>query len=89
MECLLSFGAECCVFQFAIQKCKDQDIQSYNFAVVLNGCETWFLTLKEESRLRVFENRVLWRKFGSKRDGMTGERFWIACEELYDLILLT
>jgi hypothetical protein len=36
--------------------------------VVLYGCETWFLILREEHRLRVFENRVLRRKFGPKRD---------------------
>jgi hypothetical protein len=36
--------------------------------VILYGCETWSLTLREEHRLRVFENRVLRRIFGSKRD---------------------
>jgi hypothetical protein len=36
--------------------------------VVLYGCETWFLTLREEHRLRVFENRVLRRIFGPKRE---------------------
>ena len=41
--------------------------------VVLYGCETWSLTLREERRLRVFENRVLRRVFGPKRDGVTGE----------------
>jgi hypothetical protein len=40
--------------------------------VVLYGCETWSLTLREEHRLRVFENRVLRRIFGPKRDEMTG-----------------
>ena len=40
--------------------------------VVLYGCETWSLTLREEHRLRVFENRVL-RVFGPKRDEVTGE----------------
>ena len=40
---------------------------------VLYGCETWSLTLKEERRQRVFENRVLRRVFGSKRDEVTGE----------------
>ena len=37
-------------------------------AVVLYGCETWSLTIKEECRLRVFENRILRRIFGPKRD---------------------
>jgi hypothetical protein len=36
-------------------------------------CETWFLTLREEHRLRVFENRVMRRIFGPKRDEVTGE----------------
>jgi hypothetical protein len=40
--------------------------------VVLHGCETSSLTLREEHRLRVFENRVLRRIFGSKRDEVTG-----------------
>jgi hypothetical protein len=40
--------------------------------VVLYGCETWSLTLKEEHRLKVLENRVLRRIFGSKRDAVTG-----------------
>jgi hypothetical protein len=40
--------------------------------VVLYGCETWSLTLREEHRLRVFENRVLRRIFGSKRDEGAG-----------------
>ena len=39
---------------------------------VLYGCETWSLTLREERRLRVFENRVLRRVFGPKRDDVTG-----------------
>jgi hypothetical protein len=37
-------------------------------SVVLYGCETWSLTLREEHKLRVFENRVLRRIFGRKRD---------------------
>jgi hypothetical protein len=41
--------------------------------VVLYGCESWSLTLREESRLRVFENRVLRRIFAPKRDEVTGE----------------
>ena len=39
--------------------------------VALYGCETWSLTLREERRLRVFENRVLRRVFGPKRDEVT------------------
>ncbi|KAJ4450282.1 hypothetical protein ANN_01702 [Periplaneta americana] len=40
---------------------------------VLYGCETWTLTLREEHRLRVFENKVLGKIFGAKRDEVTGE----------------
>jgi hypothetical protein len=47
------------------------------FPVVLYGCETWSLTLREEHRLRVFENRVLRRIFGPKGDEVTGE--WRNC----------
>jgi hypothetical protein len=43
------------------------------FSVVLYGCETWSRTLRGERRLRVFENRVLRRVFGAKRDEVTGE----------------
>jgi hypothetical protein len=53
--------------------------------VVLYGCETWSLTLREEHRLRVFENRVLRRIFWPKRDEMTGESRKLHNEELRDL----
>ncbi|KAJ4444398.1 hypothetical protein ANN_06190 [Periplaneta americana] len=41
--------------------------------IVLYGCETWTLTLREEQRLRVFENKILRKIFGTKRDEVTGE----------------
>jgi hypothetical protein len=50
--------------------------------VVLYGCETWSLTLREEHRQRVFENRVLRRIFGPKRDEVTGEWRNLHNEEL-------
>ena len=53
--------------------------------VVLYGCETWSLTLREERRLRVFENRVLRRIFGPTRDEITGEWRKMHNEELNDL----
>jgi hypothetical protein len=53
--------------------------------VVLYGCETWSLTLREERRLRVFKNRVLKRVFGPKRDQVTGEWRKLHNEELNDL----
>jgi len=53
--------------------------------VVLYGCETWALTLREERRLRVFENRVLRRIFGPKRDEIRREWRKLQNEELNDL----
>jgi hypothetical protein len=53
--------------------------------VVLYGCETWSLTLTEEHRLRVFENRVLRRIFGPKMDEVTGEWRKLLNKELHDL----
>jgi len=53
--------------------------------VVLCGCETWSLTLREEDRLRVFENRVLRRIFGLERDEVTWEWRKLHNEELNDL----
>jgi hypothetical protein len=55
--------------------------------VVLYGCVTWSLTLREEHRLRVFENRVLRRIFGPKRDEVTGEWRKLHNEELHNLYL--
>ena len=53
--------------------------------VVLYGCETWSLTLREERRLMVFENRMLRKIFGPKRNEETGEWSRLHNEELYDL----
>ena len=53
--------------------------------VVLYGCETWSLTLREERKLRVFENIVLRRIFGPRRDEVTGEWRRLHNEELNDL----
>jgi hypothetical protein len=53
--------------------------------VFLYGCETWSLTLREEHRLRVFENRVLKSIFRPKRDEVTGEWRKLHNEELRDL----
>ena len=53
--------------------------------LVLYGCETWLLILWEECGLKVFENRVLKRIFGLKRDKITGERNKLHNEELNDL----
>jgi len=57
------------------------------FPGVLYGCETWSLTLSEERRLRVFENRVLRRIFWPKSDEVTGEWRKLHHEELNQPIL--
>jgi hypothetical protein len=56
--------------------------------VVLYGCETWSLTLREEHRLRVLEKRVLRRIFGPKRDDVTGDWRKLHNDELHNLYSL-
>jgi hypothetical protein len=73
------------ILYFAIQKYKDGDIQNYILPVVLYGCETWSLTRREEHWLRVFENRVMKKIFGHKRDGVTGDWRRLHKEELCDM----
>jgi hypothetical protein len=53
--------------------------------VVLYGCETWSVIVREEHKLRVFENRVLRRIFGTKRDRVTGGWRKLHNEELHNL----
>jgi hypothetical protein len=53
--------------------------------VVLYGCETWSLTVREEHKLRVFQNRVLRRIFGPKRDGVMGGWRKLHNEEVHNL----
>jgi hypothetical protein len=55
------------------------------FPILLCGCETWSLTLREEYRLRVIDKRVLRRIFGLKRDKVTGGWRKLHIEELHDL----
>jgi hypothetical protein len=61
------------------------DCNTHTVHKISNGCESWSLTLREECRLRGFENRVLRRIFGPKRDDVS--RVWrrLHNEELYDL----
>jgi hypothetical protein len=58
------------------------------FPGVLYGCETWPLTLREEHRLGVFENRVMRGKFRQKRDEVTGGWQKLRNEELHNLYIL-
>ena len=66
----------CIIFFLLVCYPKNLNIKIYRtiiLPVVLYGCETWSLTLREERRPRVFENMVLRRIFGPKRDEVTGE----------------
>jgi hypothetical protein len=66
------------------QEASDLDGFPIILPVVLYGCETWSLILREERRLRVFENRLL-RIFKPKRDEVTGGWRMLHDEELYNL----
>jgi hypothetical protein len=67
---------------------KNTKIKIYRTVIlplVLDGCETRSVTLREEHRMRVFVNRVLRKIFGSKRDEVTGQWRRLHNEELYAL----
>ena len=76
------------VFRLLSKKLKIKIYRTIILPVVLYGCEAWSLTLREKRRLRVFENRVLRRVFGSKREEVTGEWRKLHNEELSDLYSL-
>ena len=82
---MLSFGAESFVLQFAIQNLNFKISRTIILPVVLYGCETWSLKLREQSRLRVFENRVLRIIFRPKRVVVRGEWRKLHNEELNGL----
>ena len=70
---MLPFGAEYFVLQFTSKNIKIKIHRNIILPVVEHGCETWSLTLREERRLRVSENRVLRRIYRPKRDEVTRE----------------
>ena len=82
---MLSFGAEFLSSSLLSENIKIKIYRSIILHVVLYGCETWWLILREERRLRMFENRVLRRTFGPKRDEVTGDWRKLLNEELNDL----
>ena len=95
IKCRLKAGYSC---YYSVQTLLSSRVLSKNLKikiyktiillVVLYGRETWSLTLWEESRLRVFENRILSRIFGSKRDE-NGERRRLHNEELHSFVPFT
>jgi len=76
------------VYSNVSEKLKIKIYRTIILPFVLYGCETWSLTLREERRLREFENRVLRRVFGPKSDEVTGEWRKVHNEELSDLYSL-
>jgi hypothetical protein len=82
---LLSCGAESFVSQFAIKIVKIKIYRNIILPVIWHECETWSLILQVERRRRAFENSVLRRIFGPKRDKVIRERRKLHNEELNDL----
>ena len=82
---MLFFGEESLSSSLLTKNLQIKIYRNIILPVVLYGCETWSLTLREERRLRMFENRVLRRVFRPKRDEVTGEWRKIHNEELNDL----
>jgi hypothetical protein len=70
---------------FCLTVCSVKTYRLETVLHVLYGCETWFLTLIEKHRLRLFEDRVLRRIFGPKRDKVAGDWRRLHNEELHNL----
>ena len=70
---MLSFGAESLSSSVLCKITKFKIHRTLLLPLVLYGCEIWSLIFREERRLRVFENRVLRRMLGPKKDEVTGE----------------
>ena len=82
---LAIFGAECLSSSLKSENLKIKIHRPKIMSVAFYGFAAWSLTLREERRLTVFENRVLRRIFGPKRDEVTGEWRKLHNEELTDL----
>jgi hypothetical protein len=73
------------IFPSPLKNIKIKTYKTIILLVVLYGCQNWFLTLREEHRLRVFENRVLRRILGPKEEEDVGGWRRQHNEELYNL----
>jgi hypothetical protein len=82
---MLPFGPEILSSRLLSKNVKVRIYKTIILPAVLYGCETWPLTVREEHKLRVFENRVLRRIFEPKRDGVTGGWRKLNNEELHNL----
>jgi hypothetical protein len=79
---LLPFGSESFVFPPVAYESK---VKTKILPLVLYGCETWSFALRQRHRLSVFENRVMRRLFGSRRDEVAGEWRTLHNGELHNL----
>jgi hypothetical protein len=84
---MFPFSLEPSVFPSVVKTSKNENIRykTIILPVILYGCETWCLTLRGEHRLREFENKVLRKIFGPKRDEVTGGWRKLHNGELRDL----
>jgi hypothetical protein len=80
----LGYFRHFCPLVCCLKTCKLKYTKTTILPLVLYGCETWSLTLREEHRLKVFENRVLRRIFGPKKDEIIARRK-LHNEELHNL----
>jgi len=71
-ECFLSFGTESFASSLLSKNIDTETYRTVIPSVVLYGCETWSLVLRQELKLRMFENRVLRKVFGPKKKEVTG-----------------
>ena len=84
-ELIIPFGKPVLSSSLLSKNLKIKIYRNIILPVVLYGCEAWSLTAREEKKLRVFENMVLRRIFGPRRDGVTGEWRRLHNEELNGL----
>ena len=85
IKCLLNIGNVCYYLLENSKKLKVKTNKTIMLSVVLCGYETWSLTLREEHRLRVFENKALRKLSEAKRDGITGKWRNLHNDELHTL----
>ena len=74
-----------CVCRRISKNLKNKIYRTIILSVILFGCETWSMTLREDRKMRVFESMVFRRIFGPRRDEVTGEWRRLHNEELKDL----
>jgi hypothetical protein len=87
-ECLLPCGSEHFCLSIFYHNCNIRIYKSIILSVVLYGCESWSLTLKEECRLWLSENAVLRRMFRHKQEEVTSVRRKLHIEELCNIIYI-